>query len=89
MTQTPCTWKCSSIVRHRNSQILQLECDCRHGRQFIDEISDQRATRMRTEFSVITGSENLSDCGAAPYLRFFLVRNEEVGGSNPLSSTRF
>jgi hypothetical protein len=35
------------------------------------------------------GSENLSDCGAAPYLRFFLVRNEEAGGSNPLSSTRF
>src|SRR5271167_4002952 len=34
-------------------------------------------------------SENLSDCGAAPYLRFFLVRNEEAGGSNPLSSTRF
>jgi hypothetical protein len=33
--------------------------------------------------------ENLSDCGAAPYLRFFLVRNEEAGGSNPLSSTRF
>jgi len=34
-------------------------------------------------------SENLSDCGTAPYHRFFLVRNEEAGGSNPLSSTRF
>jgi hypothetical protein len=33
--------------------------------------------------------KNLSDCDAAPYLRFFLVRNEEAGGSNPLSSTRF
>jgi hypothetical protein len=33
--------------------------------------------------------ENLSDCDAAPYLRFFLVRNEEAGGWNPLSSTRF
>ena len=32
---------------------------------------------------------NLSDCDAAPYLRFFLVRNEEVVGSNPISSTRF
>jgi hypothetical protein len=31
--------------------------------------------------------KNLSDCDAAPYLRFFLVRNEEAGGSNPLSST--
>jgi hypothetical protein len=34
--------------------ILEVECDCRHGRQFIDEICDQRTTRMRTEFSVIT-----------------------------------
>ena len=33
--------------------------------------------------------KNLSDCDAAPYLRFFLVRNEEAGGSNPLSSTIF
>jgi hypothetical protein len=33
--------------------------------------------------------KNLSDCDAAPYLRFFLVRNEEVGGSNPLPSTIF
>src|SRR4029077_5549408 len=33
--------------------------------------------------------ERLSDCRTVPYLRFFLVRNEEVGGSNPLSSTRF
>jgi hypothetical protein len=24
-----------------------------------------------------------------PYLRFFLVRNEEVVGSNPISSTKF
>jgi len=31
--------------------------------------------------------KNLSDCDAAPYLRFFLVRNEEVVGSNPISST--
>jgi hypothetical protein len=33
--------------------------------------------------------KNLSDCDAAPYLRFFLVRNEEVVGSNPISSTIF
>jgi hypothetical protein len=33
--------------------------------------------------------ERLSDCRTVPYLRFFLVRNEEAGGSNPLSSTRF
>ena len=33
-------------------------------------------------------SKNLSDCGAAPYLRFFLVRNEEVAGSIPVSSTK-
>src|SRR5260370_4029525 len=33
--------------------------------------------------------KNLSYCDAAPYLRFFLVRNEEAGGSNPLSSTIF
>jgi hypothetical protein len=32
--------------------------------------------------------KNLSDCDAAPYLRFFLVRNEEVVGSNPISSTK-
>src|SRR5690349_6078577 len=32
--------------------------------------------------------ERLSDCRTVPYLRFFLVRNEEAGGSNPLSSTR-
>ncbi len=32
--------------------------------------------------------KNLSDCDAKPYVRFFLVRNEEAGGSNPLSSTR-
>jgi hypothetical protein len=31
--------------------------------------------------------ERLSDCRTVPYLRFFLVRNEEAGGSNPLSST--
>jgi hypothetical protein len=34
-------------------------------------------------------SKNLSDCGTVPYHRFFLVRNEEVVGSNPISSTRF
>src|SRR6516162_853932 len=33
--------------------------------------------------------KGLSDCDTAPGLRFFLVRNEEVGGSSPLSSTRF
>ena len=33
--------------------------------------------------------KNQSDCDAAPYLRFFLVRNEEAGDSNPLSSTIF
>src|SRR5271169_2521894 len=33
--------------------------------------------------------ERLSDCSTVPYLRFFLVRNEEVVGSNPLSSTIF
>src|SRR5271167_3454121 len=33
--------------------------------------------------------ERLSDCRTVPYLRFFLVRNEEAGGSNPLSSTIF
>jgi hypothetical protein len=32
--------------------------------------------------------ERLSDCCTVPYLRFFLVRNEEAGGSNPLSSTK-
>jgi hypothetical protein len=32
--------------------------------------------------------ERLSDCRTVPYLRFFLVRNEEAGGSNPLSSTK-
>jgi hypothetical protein len=32
--------------------------------------------------------KNLSDCDAAPYLRFFLVRNEEVAGSIPVSSTK-
>ena len=31
---------------------------------------------------------NLSDCDAAPYLRFFLVRNEEAEGSNPFSSSK-
>ena len=31
--------------------------------------------------------ERLSDCRTVPYLRFFLVRNEEAEGSNPLSST--
>jgi len=31
----------------------------------------------------------MSDCCAASYLRFFLVRNEEAEGSNPFSSTRF
>jgi len=33
--------------------------------------------------------ERLSDCRTVPYRRFFLVRNEEAGGSNPLSSTIF
>jgi len=33
--------------------------------------------------------ERLSDCRTVPYLRFFLVRTEEAGGSNPLSSTIF
>ena len=32
--------------------------------------------------------ERLSDCRTVPYLRFFLVRNEEVVGSNPISSTK-
>ena len=32
--------------------------------------------------------ERLSDCRTVPYLRFFLVRNEEAGGSNPISSTK-
>jgi hypothetical protein len=31
--------------------------------------------------------ERLSDCRTVPYLRFFLVRNEEVAGSIPVSST--
>jgi hypothetical protein len=33
--------------------------------------------------------ERLSDCCTMPYLRFFLVRSEEAGGSSPLSSTIF
>jgi hypothetical protein len=33
--------------------------------------------------------ERLSDCRTVPSLRFSLIRNEEAGGSNPLSSTRF
>jgi hypothetical protein len=33
--------------------------------------------------------ERLSDCRTVPYLRFFLVRNEEAVGSNPISSTIF
>ena len=32
--------------------------------------------------------ERLSDCRTLPYLRFFLVRNEEVAGSIPVSSTK-
>jgi len=32
-------------------------------------------------------SENLSDCGTAPYHRFFLVRDEGAIGPNPPSST--
>jgi hypothetical protein len=32
--------------------------------------------------------ERLSDCRTVPYLRFFLVRNEEAEGSNPFSSTK-
>ena len=32
--------------------------------------------------------ERLSDCRTVPYLRFFLVRNEEVVGSNPIGSTK-
>jgi hypothetical protein len=32
--------------------------------------------------------ERLSDCRTVPYLRFFPVRNEEVVGSNPISSTK-
>jgi hypothetical protein len=32
--------------------------------------------------------ERLSDCRTVPYLRFFLVRNEEVAGSIPVSSTK-
>jgi hypothetical protein len=31
--------------------------------------------------------ERLGDCHTVPHLRFFFVRNEEAGGSNPLSST--
>ena len=31
--------------------------------------------------------ERLSDCRTVPYLRFFLVRNDEVAGSIPVSST--
>jgi hypothetical protein len=33
--------------------------------------------------------ERLSDCRTVPYLRFFLVRNEQAGGSSPHSSTMF
>ena len=33
--------------------------------------------------------ERLSDCRTVPYLRFFLVRNDEAEGSNPFSPTRF
>ena len=33
--------------------------------------------------------ERLSDCRTVPYLRFFLVRNEEVAGSIPVSSTNY
>ena len=32
--------------------------------------------------------ERLTDCRTVPYLRFFRVRNEEVVGSNPISSTK-
>ena len=32
--------------------------------------------------------ERVSDCRTVPYLRFFLVRNEEVAGSIPVSSTK-
>jgi hypothetical protein len=32
--------------------------------------------------------ERLSDCRTVPYLKFFLVRNEEAEGSNPFSSTK-
>ena len=54
-----------------------------------------KANMLQLKHMVGTGgaiqkpSENLSDCSTAPYHRFFLVRNEEAGGSNPLSSTRF
>src|SRR6266550_5332287 len=34
-----------------------------------------------------TSPRKLSDCGTAPQHRIDIVRNEEAGGSNPLSST--
>jgi len=34
-------------------------------------------------------SKDVSGCSTTPYDISFLVRNEEAGGSNPLSSTRF
>jgi hypothetical protein len=35
-----------------------------------------------------TPLRKLSDCGTASWLRIYIVRNEEAGGSNPLSSTK-
>ena len=46
-----------------------------------------RKTRL-SEWSNSEPLKNLSDCDAAPNLRFFLVRNEEAEGSNPFSSTK-
>jgi hypothetical protein len=51
-----------------------------------------RGTKRQREKAVVqleSPLERLSDCRTVPYLGFFLVRNEEVVGSNPLSSTRF
>jgi hypothetical protein len=60
-----------SIAQHicatESLPILQDQCNCRHGRQLIDEICNQRATRMlvemRTEFSVITTGGEFVDAG--------------------------
>jgi hypothetical protein len=34
-------------------------------------------------------SRDVSGCSTAPYEFFPIVRNDEVGGSNPLPSTKF
>ena len=57
--------------------ILERDSDCRHGRELIDEICDQRATRMRTEFSVIT-ARIVDDCSAG--ISNYIVRTARNRG---------